>query len=293
MTASPFPAVTAAVVVLYHPEGDLRERLQRALRQVARLIVIANDGLSDDRLIGLATANIRYIRESRNRGLAAALNRGLEIAIQEGMTWALLLDQDTVIDEDLVAGLGRLHAQLPRPDRVAVIAPNYRSSVSGKLAHPDNPAVQPARVAITSGSMVRLAVLAVAGAMKEEFFIEGIDLEFSLRLRRAGYELWISGRPFMTHGAGESAERRLGGRTVLITHHQVWRYYLQYRNLTWLVCRYVFHEPRWVGQTIAAMVKKIMLVLLYERQRPAKAGAIFRGVFDGILNRLGRTLSFT
>lgn len=284
----PSPEGTAAVVVLFQPQGDLCDRLRRVLPQVAKLVIIANDGLSSERLGNLPRGKIHYILELSNRGLGVALNLGLDTAQAAGMTWALLLDQDSVVDEGLVEGLRRLYDQLPKVEAVAVLAPNYRSPLSNKLAYATEPSAQAVSTVITSGSMVRLEALSKAGRMNENLFIEGIDLEFSLRARKTGYQLWVSGPPLMTHGAGQCAERQFGRRTVLISHHSAWRYYLQFRNVSWILWRYVTFDPAWSLQAVIGLGKKFILILLFERQRPIKVLAIICGLFDGTVNRLGR-----
>ena len=51
---------TSAVVVLFHPEGDLLGRLMRVLPQVSRLTVLSNDGEGPMRLAGLDAARITH-----------------------------------------------------------------------------------------------------------------------------------------------------------------------------------------------------------------------------------------
>ena len=127
--------------------------------------------------------------------------------------------------------------------------------------------------------------------MREAFFIDGIDIEFCLRVRAAGMHIVATGRPLMTHGAGATEERRLFGRTVLVGHHPPWRCFLQYRNLTWTLLHYAWTDPKWTGMAIFAMVKRICLVCLFERQRCAKLWAMLRGTLVGIGQALRRNES--
>jgi rhamnosyltransferase len=284
--AAPTPANCAAVVVLFHPEGDLVGRLGRVLQQVARLAVVSNDGLGAGRLAGLDPAKVWHHAAGRNIGLAAALNEGLAEAARRGFAWCLLLDQDSVVDEDLVAGLGQTWAACPERASIGALVPNYRSPGQGRLAYPPQPAWQSVPTAVTSGSLVALAAIRRVGGMRDAFFIEGIDLEFSLRLRAAGLQLVASGRPLMTHGAGAAEEHRLFGRTVLVGHHPPARCFLQLRNLTWTLWRYGRREPQWTRTTLLAILKRVCLVLLFERQRARKLWAMLRGAWVGTAQAL-------
>jgi|GEM_PF-344944 len=279
---------SAAVVVLFRPEGDLIGRLHRVLSQVAWLVVISNDGGTPDRLAGLDTSKVTHVQANGNIGLAAALNIGLIHAMKRGFIWCLLLDQDTVIDEDFLAGLSDTYGACPCRDLVGILVPNYRSPAGSRLAYPSDVAWQAVETAVTSGSLVAVSALRRVGGMREAFFLEGIDLEFSLRVRAAGLQLVASSRPLMTHGAGAAQERCLFGRTVLVGHHPPWRCFLQFRNLTWTLWRYRRAEPHWTRATLVAMLKRFCIVVVFERQRVQKLWAMLRGTFVGSVQALRR-----
>jgi rhamnosyltransferase len=290
-TTGPSPSTTAAVVVIYHPEGDLSGRLQRLIGQISLLVIIANDG-GDEQRVGAALNGqvcFRYVAQGENIGLAAALNQGLRLAVEGGAQWCLLLDQDTVVDSDLVPALGNIYEQCPLRDRIAILAPNYQSPGSGKLTYEKTQPYLTADTVITSGSILRLSILPSVGLMMESFFIEGIDLEFSLRIRKAGHAIVVSRRPLMVHGAGQCEERRLGRRTVLIANHPPWRYYFQFRNVSWILWHYAGFDIKWTTKTIIGLGKKTVLMLLFEHQRPKKIHAITTGLLHGALGRLGKS----
>jgi rhamnosyltransferase len=286
-TEAPSPSNTAAVVVLFFPEGELVARLQRVMTQVALLVVISNDGKDCARLAGLDVYRLVHVQADGNIGLAAAINQGLTKAAHRGFAWCLLLDQDTIVDDDLVIGLAEAHIACPSRSKVGVLVPNYRSpGAAARLAYPSDAIWQSMETAVTSGSLVALETVRRVGGMREAFFIEGIDIEFSLRLRAAGLQLVASGRPLMTHGAGMAEERRLLGRFVLVGHHPPWRCFLQFRNLAWTLWRYRHQEPRWVRSSLGSMCKRFCLVLLFEQQRLRKAWAMLHGTIVGFVQAM-------
>ena len=273
---------TSAVVVLFQPEGDLLGRLRRVLPQVSQLTVVSNDGQGPQRLAGLDFAHITHVQAQGNIGLAAALNHGLSEAAKNQASWCLMLDQDTEVDSDLVAGLAETFLACPGRDSIGLLAPNYRSPGGRRLAYPEGHAWQSLETAITSGSLVAVSSVQRAGGMREAFFIEGIDIEFSLRVRAAGLQVVASGRPLMTHGGGAAEERSLFGRTVLVSHHPPWRCFLQFRNLAWTLRRYGRQEPHWTRVTLVSMLKRLCIVFLFERQRLRKVWAMLSGTFIGL-----------
>ena len=285
-TESPSMSNTAGVVVLFNPEGDLKERLRLILSQVSLLTVVSNDGAGIDRLTGLDEGRIRYIQASGNIGLAAALNIGIAQAAESGFIWCLLLDQDTVIDKGFMRGLTETHAAYSLRDQIGILAPNYRSPGGGRTAYPTDVPWQILETAVTSGSLISIGVLQKVGGMREDFFIEGIDIEFSLRVRAAGFQLVASGCPLMTHSAGIGEERHFFGWTILVGHHPPARCYLQFRNLTWILWRYGRRETHWQRVTMLSIFKRICIVLLFEKQRLVKFWAMLRGTFVGMKRAL-------
>jgi rhamnosyltransferase len=282
-TESPTSSNSAAVVVLFHPEGDLVGRLEHIACQVAILIIVANDSLDDRRLVHLDQKKIKYIKPSQNIGLGAALNLGLSFAIDNGYAWCLLMDQDTLIDKNLLTVLAKTWFACPSRQHIGMLVPNYRSPNGCRVAYPTGVVWQNVKTAVTSGSLLSTTAIAKVGGMREDFFIEGIDIEFALRLHSYGLQIVASGQPLMTHGAGVAEERNFFGRTVIITHHPPSRYFLQYRNLIWIMWRYKKQEPMWVSSALASMFKRLCLVLLFERKPISKVLAIIHGISSGII----------
>src|ERR1700743_3333175 len=105
-----------AITVAYHPDAKFPLRVERILREVGALIIVDNG--SGDAELGmlrqLATnSSITLISNLNNLGIARALNIGIAHAMTRGFKWALLLDQDSWIDEDMVQTLIATAAAYP------------------------------------------------------------------------------------------------------------------------------------------------------------------------------------
>lgn len=282
---SPMKDNVIAVVVLFRPDGDLQFRLNVVMEQVVKLIAVGNDQLGGERLDGLLGDKCEYIENNINAGLGTALNQGLRRARELHAEWCLLLDQDTLVDQDLVEGLRSVHDDYSIPSSIAILAPNYRSNGGLRIAYPEKAHFQEMRTVVTSGSLVSLDAVATCGGMKENFFIEGIDLEFALRVRRAGWVVVASGKPLMTHGAGADEERRFLWRTVQVGHHSPERCFLQVRNLVWTMREYWVFDKTWVVTSILALLKRLLLTISFEKNRGAKITAMLKGGAEGLVRR--------
>jgi GT2 family glycosyltransferase len=61
-----------------------------------------------------------------------------------------------------------------------MLAPNYRNPAGNKLVYDPEQVWQVLVNSVTSGSLVAISAVKKVGGMREPFFIEGIDIEFSL-----------------------------------------------------------------------------------------------------------------
>jgi len=284
----PRPAGTAAVVVTYHPDRGFGDRLRRLAAQVARVIVVDNSNgvATETSLRQLISEKVELIENSRNVGVATALNQGLGRAAALNCSWAVMLDQDSVVDDDMLASLVRIYHEYPARARIGLIGANARSPISGRLGmrcEATGSAYLEIKTTITSGSLIALSAYERVGPFRDEFFIEGVDLEYCLRLRRHGFVVLCSRRPLMTHASGAAEERTLFGRVVLVANHEPWRYYYMLRNFVHIVRQYFSHEPFWVLAALVNFLKTFVKICLYERDKLAKFAAIARGIGDGVL----------
>lgn len=278
---------TAALFVTYHSAPGFRERFVRIANQVETVIIVDNTPGSspDPELESIVSDSVDLVKNKVNEGLGYALNQGMHRAIERGCAWVLTLDQDTVVDTDMFERLCEIAHADRSPDTIALIASNARSQKSGRLyLRSGNPErlYREVKTPMTSGSLTSVAAHQAIGGFREDFFIGSIDLEYCLRARTNGFRVLCSERALMTHAAGDTQERKFLGRTVLISEQSLLRWYLDFRNITWVLRRYWSCEPAWTTATFWALVKRIFLLVLFENHRLAKIGALSRGIFDGI-----------
>src|SRR5260370_27819679 len=85
-------------------------------------------------LHGVAAQGVATLVCNRqNLGVAAALNIGARRALAQGFTWAVLLDQDTEVDHDMVERLVATHASCPDGDGIAIVGSRFRDTKGQSL----------------------------------------------------------------------------------------------------------------------------------------------------------------
>ena len=92
----------------------------------------------------------------------------------------------------------------------------------------------------------------------------------------------------MLHRMGRLEERLFLGEKVHPTHHPPLRRYYQFRNALLLHRQYRESQRPWRRRNLIILMKILLLILLYEKQRLRSLFQILRGIFHGLAGRAGR-----
>lgn len=281
-----------AVAVTFHPDSGFLARCRRALAQIGRLVIVDNGSSEGETsMLQQLAANpaVTLVRNLDNLGVATALNRGICHATALGFSWALLLDQDSCIDDDMVQRLIAIEAAFPDRGRLAVIGSDFR--LEGAVPHPadaGDTGWQEAELVITSGSLLSLAAYAAIGPFREEFFIDHVDSEYCYRARAAGYRVISTLKPTMTHSIGSLTSNRMlwfEGRTH--NHAADRRYYIA-RNGTVILREYGNYPlGLWAVKGLTKCARLCKPIALYERHKVPKILAVAQGWWHGIRGHMG------
>lgn len=283
-----------AVVVTYHPDDVVLENLVAIRPQVQGLLVVDN-GSSEERRNrlrrGARDVGFTLIENGENLGIATALNIGAKWAKSEGYTWVALFDQDSSVPPGFVDTMCRACETHRRRDRLALLVPRYIDSRLGTSLPPiyaNNGSLQ---VAMTSGSLMPIAIFSQEGWFEESLFIDGVDYEYCLRLRSNGYSVEECKEALLRHAPASFTECRLNGSRLFATsNYSAERRYYRDRNKIWMMKKYYRKYPAYFLSTFGNSLKDFLKVLLAENDKRRKVIYMAMGVRDGLLGRMGKTV---
>ena len=287
MSPLPDPSNTIALLVAYYPGEGLGERVSAALAHAARVVVV-------DNAPGPATAEVAALdglggvvvhRMGRNAGIAAALNVGLRQAMDGGYAWAILLDHDTTLRPPYAGAVRDAVRQSRR--RVGVVGVNFENPTTGLLHRPETGAPREVPYVVSSGSMLRVSAVRDVGLCREDFFIDYVDIEYCLRMRRSGYAVVLSPVVAMSHEMGQMGANTLATHERVTSNYTPARHYYMARNF-WVTAReYARREPTWMAREVREKAKLTLLTLAMEPSRLSKLRCMVRGYADGLRGRTG------
>jgi rhamnosyltransferase len=284
-----------AVAVTYHPDAGFGGRLNRVVPQVGAVIIVDN-GSTDEELRMLrelcAPPSLTLICNFKNLGVARALNIGAERALARGHAWALLLDQDTQVDEDMVERLLATQASCADAQRVAAVGSRFRDtrgrSTEPLRLGPKGEQWEEVESVITSGSLLSLRAYAALGPFREDFFIDHVDTEYCYRARAAGYRVIETIEPLMSHTVGAPTAHRVFWSTTWTTNHSPDRRYYMARNNTVLLREYGSSgRAPWQWKSFVRCLRLCKRIAYYEHDKINKIAAVAQGWWDGVRGRMG------
>jgi rhamnosyltransferase len=282
-----------AIVVTFQPDALVCENLQKLHAQVARLVVIDN-GSAAGQLQQLYEAQARIgfelIANDQNLGIATALNQGVRFALAAGAPWLLLSDQDSQVTDDFVRRMLTCFRQCAAANRPAILVPRYVDQRFGSVLVPPGGGADGLEAATTSGSLLPAHIFAEAGLFWDDLFIDGVDYEYSLRVRALGYQIHECPEAILLHSPGTPTYHRLPGlqKKVQTANYSPTRRYYQERNKILVARRYwPRFAPFLLGQFVIS-AKDLAKIVLFEDRKGEKLQYFFRGIADGVRGRAGK-----
>lgn len=305
MSEQSLPRVIA-VVPTYNRKELVARCLDGILSQttpVAQTFVIDNastDGTADLLREGgyLDDSRVKYVRLETNTGSAGGFHTGFERAMAHTPNWIWAIDNDALPDprclEMLLAEADRLREHrigtlmsyqqqstirygLPRSVWEAL---RYGYGCPRSDVHLGDAAV-PVDWFTPVSALISAAAVQQVGLPREDLFYYAEDLEYSLRLRGAGFEAFLVPQSLVDHRREASGGKAVPG----------WRRYYLYRNTIFVLRT----EARQLGfpvqvaavirMTLGGLVRVLRLAI---RGDWPGARLVGRGMLDGYLGRLGQ-----
>lgn len=287
-----------AIIAAHNPNSELVETI-RALKCQVHSIIVVDDGSNKAArpvLDAVNDAGATVIFQAGNTGIAAALNAGVSKAQKcWNPDFFLTLDQDSIICSDYVdRALQTLKNAWASDINVGFITAESYSGNNvpvflrqDQFVHGFDP--------MQSGFLVPKATFAEIGYFDESFFIDGVDSEFTMRARTAGFSVLIGNGCTIEHSLGQRSAATFLGRPILVVgriisynYHSPSRVYYICRNGAVLTKRYFRKNSRWVLLRLLEESKAHALRLAFSPDRGRLIQACMRGFRDAFSGRMGR-----
>jgi len=217
--------------------------------------VLVVDNASSDgspEQIRVAFLDVELIVNEVNLGYAGGINVGIKRALEEGADYVLLLNNDTLVDERLLAELLKAGESDPQ---IGILTPKiyYHGGTRiwfagadkrrfppgiawpghGKLDGPAYSRQREVDYATGCGIMIKAEVLRAVGLFDTTYFMYHEDLDLCERAKRAGYKVVYVPSAKMWHKVSASTGERSAIKWYYLARYIV-PFYLRYSRLSYL-----------------------------------------------------------
>jgi rhamnosyltransferase len=242
--------------------------------------------------------SIDVILLGQNCGIAAAQNIGITHLKKLGAKYVMLFDHDSKPAKDMVDEmLSVMRKKEGVGIKVGAIGPRYfdrrqnnpppfievkgfrvaRHSCKGCT-------VVPVSYVIASGSLMSMDTLNHVGGMREDLFIDYVDIEWGLRAATKGYSSFGVCSALMEHDLGDSPIKFMG---MFIPVHSPLRHYYLFRNAVWLY-RQDYLPLQWRIGDAWRLFLKYGFYSLYAKPRMEHLKMMSKGIWHGLTGRVGQ-----
>lgn len=276
-----------AVVISFCAGRAIARTIAALCDQVERIVVVDNG--SDDETLKL----LHDLRQERiidllelgeNRGIGYALNAGIRFAKDNNARWILTMDQDSIADPEMVKTMLDF-AEVSKDKKMISLSPTLAMN-GGNCA---DSITRKVRTAITSGNMLKPETFDIVGPFREDYFIDAVDFEFCLRLRKHGIDIYRLGAAKLSHNLGERLSIKIGFIGITVSMHTPIRKYYIFRNHCYLVSEYFLDAPLFLLKKTVFEILLLLQIIFFEERRMESIRMIALGVthfYKGIRGKL-------
>lgn len=292
-----------AVVVTYQPDIPKLDSLLRAIQRQVQAVVVVDNGSSEGVITWLdachATIPLIVAPLTENNGIALAQNVGIGRAKALGADYVILFDHDSHPAPDMVAKLLAVaESKRTSGSRVAAVGPRYIDPrqdnpppfikvVGMKVQRQpctEGDSIVEVDYLIASGCLIPMSTLEAVGDMRDELFIDYVDIEWGLRAKSKGYQSFGACGATMEHDLGDAPIEFLGKH---YPHHSPLRHYYHFRNAVWMY-RQSWLPVHWKLADGWRLLLKYGFYSIFAKPQYKHWWMMTKGIVHGLIGRMGR-----
>jgi len=271
----------AGVVILYNPENNLVENINSYLNQINYLFIIDNSKKLNTSIKDYFKTNkiVEYIFNNGNLGVAECLNISAKKALKRGCSHLLTMDQDSKAAPDMLSQMISTTSGL---QNVGIISPFHINKFETKDIPQET--FNEELVVQTSGNLLNLSVYQTVGPFLEEFFIDYVDTEYCLRLKKNNFKVVRVNNALLYHNEADITKRNFVSKKIFPHNHSPIRLYFKTRNRFYLRDYYKKDFPEYFKYEFSLYRNMIIKIILFEKNKMKKIKFAIKGYLDYLRN---------
>lgn len=282
------PLVINAAIVAYNRPQSLCTLIASLVGQsypVNRIVIVDNSTNNEVKdAIGILKVpdKITYIKMTENVGSAGGFHHAIKEAYQD-CTHVWIFDDDMGVRHDGLENLLTVLPQLNADGKLGVL----------RCCHPGHKETKPVAIDRFAwrGTLISSNVIRQVGLPDPGYFLYGEDVDYSLRIRKAGYSMYYVPQSIMlVNSSPTKLTGRFFGREVEF-HQSPRRLYYAVRNELYLYSK--FHDARGLVKSAGYVFKVLIIIMGMKNIKKGQfVKALMTGVIHSVMVKRGKILGY-
>lgn len=265
----------AGVVVLYNPDQKVINNINSYIDELDALYLVDNSSADNSTLF--MNEKVEYIPLQKNTGIAHALKVGAKKAIDHNFHYLLTMDQDSMFEKDALKNMKSIIDADDEKDQVGIYSPFHKTAISEPV--PEELFTSPL-VVMTSGNIINLDIYKCVEGFKEWMFIDCVDFEYGLNVRKHGYTIKQINTVFLDHELGDYEIKHVFNKKIFCDNHSALRRYYIVRNSFYLYDMYHNDYPDYCQAVVKQAKQSFFYATVFEKHGFKKLIYMIRGYID-------------
>ena len=291
----------SAIVVTYHPDlTHLAVLIPELCAQFEEVVIVDNGTDNSDfkQMMAAVSHQVDVVLNDKNLGIGAAQNIGIKKSFPKGVTHVIVFDQDSMVSPGFRKHLIAAEETLKQKGAgVAAVGPKLIDQATGNtipfvtfihgfkrrlsVTKPDQ--VVECFSLLSSGTLMSREALETVGLMREDLFLEYVDVEWGARARLRGLRSYGVAAATLFHNLGD---QRLKIGPIIVPLHSPLRHYYTMRNAVAMQKHPAF-PFYWKLYDIVRTVRGFILFACVNPPRLKQVKFMLRGLYHGVIGKSG------
>jgi GT2 family glycosyltransferase len=277
------------------------ESLQRIKYENYKIVIVDNESTNESvKILKSKYPKIRLFENKENLGFSGGVNIGIKWALKNKADYILLLNNDTFVDKNFLSNLvdtveGKNMVGIVSPKIYYSDKPNMIFSMGGfknyaglypfidheikKIDTGQYNKLEERDCVIGCCMLIEKNIFKNIGLFDDDYFLYVEDMDFSIRVKNAGYKIFVCQKSKIWHKVSGSS----GGEGNLVKE------YYNNRNLILFARKNLTFEKKIFYFNL--IKGRIIETLIYLNNGMYKnTFAMWHGIFDGVLGKKGVNL---
>ncbi|MBO0437908.1 glycosyltransferase [Vagococcus fluvialis] len=269
---------------MYNPTNEEFQNLFNYMYIFEKIYIYDNSSKDNLKRVEeiLNSENFEYFFNAKNEGISKPFNFMVKEAQKNKIDYFLLMDQDSKFSTDNINNLiNRIEDN--KNSKIALFSPNiyFNDNNNGEIKEDGF-----IDFAITSGCFVDVNIFLEIGGYDENLFIDGVDRDFCLNLKKNDFLMKKISKVKMEQSLGYKNRNLIG----VYEHSPIRNYYI-YRNRRYVIDKYpeVFKGITKIKSLYLSQLKQIVSIIIFEKDKLEKIRFIKKAKIDyknNVMNRI-------